>query len=62
MWPGFCGQFQPSSGKNSVPKMYLVDRYELCVCWVEEGSETVKGTASLEVSEPQEAMHMGVWT
>lgn len=51
MWPALCGGFQPSSGKNRVPKMYLADRCELCVLEWGRMDETMKGPASLEVPD-----------
>lgn len=56
MWPGFCGQLQPSSSKSRCPKMYFVDRCKLCVLGVRGGGgETVKRLVPLKVLEPQAA-------
>lgn len=48
MWPAFSGNSSPVLVR--VPKLYFVDRCELCVEWVSMG-ETMKGPASLEVPD-----------
>lgn len=61
MWPAFCGRRQPSSGKNRVPKLYFVDRCELCVLEWGSMGETMKAQP-LWRFQASGSQAVGVWT